>query len=127
MLHQVAYHLALKAHAAAVRRRVHERHVVDRPEPDPLATITGRELRVALDAELARLPENYRSALLLCSLEGKTRDEAARRVLEMLAGGRRRPGSRRRPGPPWSAAPGGPARGLTGDPTGEQARAPCFQ
>src|SRR6266852_1106975 len=41
-LHRVAYHLALKARAAAVRRVGQERHVPDRPVPDPLETITGR-------------------------------------------------------------------------------------
>src|SRR6266480_335314 len=79
-LHQVAYHLARKAQAAAVRRGVHERHVVDRPVPDLLETITGRELQAVLDEELARLAEKYRAPLVLCYLEGATRDEAARQL-----------------------------------------------
>jgi RNA polymerase sigma factor (sigma-70 family) len=36
------------------------------------------DLLAVLDAELARLPEAERAALVLCYLEGRTRDEAAR-------------------------------------------------
>jgi RNA polymerase sigma factor (sigma-70 family) len=79
-LHQVAYHLALKARRAAARRGIHERQVRDRPVSDPLEAITGRELRTALDEELARLPAKFRAPLLLCYLEGATCDEAARQL-----------------------------------------------
>ncbi len=34
-------------------------------------------MRAAIDEELAHLPERYRCVLILCYLEGKTRDEAA--------------------------------------------------
>src|SRR5262249_24825198 len=47
------------------------------PEPVPPEDITWKELRSALDAELGRLPENWRLPLILCSLEGRTQDEAA--------------------------------------------------
>jgi RNA polymerase sigma factor (sigma-70 family) len=39
-----------------------------------------REVRTVLDEELLRLPEKYRAPLLLCYVEGLTRDEAARRL-----------------------------------------------
>jgi hypothetical protein len=47
---------------------------------DPLAEVTGRELRSVLDAEMNHLPEKYRAPLVLCYLEGKTNEEAARQL-----------------------------------------------
>jgi RNA polymerase sigma factor (sigma-70 family) len=48
--------------------------------PDPLAEVSGRELLTVIDDELARLPAEYRLPLLLCALEGLSRDEAALRL-----------------------------------------------
>jgi RNA polymerase sigma factor (sigma-70 family) len=78
-LHQVAYHLALRANAAATRRSLHERQAICRESiDDPVDAISERELRAVLDEELASLPEKYRAPLVLCYLEGRTRDQAAR-------------------------------------------------
>ena len=79
-LYQVAYHLALKARAAAARRRAHERRASVPPYAEAKDDILARELQSALDEELARLPPRYRAPLVLCYLEGATRDEAARRL-----------------------------------------------
>jgi RNA polymerase sigma factor (sigma-70 family) len=79
-LYGVAHRLALNARAAALRRGVRESRVGQRPAPDALAEITGREMQAVLDEELARLPEKWRAPLLLCCLEGAARDEAARRL-----------------------------------------------
>jgi hypothetical protein len=39
---------------------------------------TGAELRPVLDMELGRLPSKYQSAIVLCDLESRSRQEAAR-------------------------------------------------
>src|SRR5262249_61157781 len=62
----------------ALRRQAHEARGADRPAPDPLAEITGRELLDVIDEELCRLPEKYRAPVLLCCLEGRSGEEAAR-------------------------------------------------
>jgi RNA polymerase sigma factor (sigma-70 family) len=79
-LYGVTYHLARKAKDAAARRAAHERHVVLERCGDPLADITGRELLHILDDEMQDLPDKYREPLVLCYLEGLTRDEAAQRL-----------------------------------------------
>jgi RNA polymerase sigma factor (sigma-70 family) len=79
-LHEVAYRLAAEARGKAARRRVRERHAAATapkfPTPDPGLG----ELCDTLDEELYRLPEQYRLPLLLCYLEGQTRDQAARHL-----------------------------------------------
>jgi RNA polymerase sigma factor (sigma-70 family) len=77
-LHGVAYRIAMKARAGEIRRRQREqRAAVDQSkEPD----INWSDLRRVLDEELERLPSRYRAPLLLCYLEGKTRDEAAQEL-----------------------------------------------
>jgi RNA polymerase sigma factor (sigma-70 family) len=79
-LHQVAYRVALRARARAASRRRHERQAGAERAIDPLAEVTGRELLAALDEEMQRLPEKYRAPLVLCHLEGRTCDEAARHL-----------------------------------------------
>jgi RNA polymerase sigma factor (sigma-70 family) len=77
-LHRVAFRAAVKARDRALKREEHERRAEQRTAADPLAELTGRELLALLDAELQRLPGVYREPLVLCYLEGRTRDEAAR-------------------------------------------------
>jgi RNA polymerase sigma factor (sigma-70 family) len=79
-LYQVAYHTAVRLRASAATRVARERHVIPRLPGDPLSEVTGRELLTVLDAELQQLPERYRTPLVLCHLEGKTRDEAAQQL-----------------------------------------------
>jgi len=76
-LHRVAYRAALRLRRSAAQRSTLVDRSDERAEADPLAVVSGRELCAALDEELARLPEPCRAALVLCCLEGRTRDEAA--------------------------------------------------
>jgi RNA polymerase sigma factor (sigma-70 family) len=79
-LYQVAYHVAIKARERTANRQKRERRTAARQPGDPLAEITGRELLAAFDEELARLPERQRAPLVLCYLQGLTRDAAARQL-----------------------------------------------
>jgi RNA polymerase sigma factor (sigma-70 family) len=79
-LYQVAYHAALKARKRSASRPEREETTLRPSQPDPLAEVTGRELLAILDEELHRLPERLRMPLVLCYLEGKTREEAAREL-----------------------------------------------
>jgi RNA polymerase sigma factor (sigma-70 family) len=76
-LHGVARRVALKARAGAEARRVRERSA-SRAEAVPPSDPARAEALTALDEELARLPDRYRLPLVLCYLDGRTRDEAAR-------------------------------------------------
>jgi RNA polymerase sigma factor (sigma-70 family) len=79
-LYQVAYHMATRARNRTTNRQKREEQAAARPPVDALGEVTGRELLAVLDDELQNLPESSRDALLLCYLQGLTRDEAARRL-----------------------------------------------
>jgi RNA polymerase sigma factor (sigma-70 family) len=79
-LHGVAYRMALRANAEVYRSRLPTPKSVDRHPADPADEVTWRELRAILDDELSQLPQKYRAPLLLCYLEGRTRDEAAHQL-----------------------------------------------
>ncbi|MGH7222239.1 MAG: sigma-70 family RNA polymerase sigma factor, partial [Gemmataceae bacterium] len=83
-LHTVAVRLARKTQRAK-RRRQQMQTITETPEPidprpHPLDVLSGRELLALLDAEIARLPASYRLPLLLCLLQGRTVEEAARQL-----------------------------------------------
>ena len=74
----------MKARAVNARRRLQETSFAEMsppdPHPDPLAEVTARELLTVLDEELQRLPAVYRLPLILCCLEGRSQEEAARQL-----------------------------------------------
>ena len=80
-LHTVAYRLALRAKGRAERRgRVQKPltdPLVDGRGLDPADAAAWREFPRALDAALDDIPEKYRTAFVLCHLEGRTCAEAA--------------------------------------------------
>ncbi len=81
-LYGTAHHLASTARRAEARRheredRCQEYRISSSPR-DLLDDFSARELLLALDEELARMPESYRLPLILCHLEGHTYEEAAR-------------------------------------------------
>src|SRR6516162_1497538 len=79
-LYGVAYRTALKARTAAARRSRHETAAPVRSVAEPLAELTVCEAQTIVDQELARLADKYRAPVVLCCLEGLTRDEAAQQL-----------------------------------------------
>jgi RNA polymerase sigma factor (sigma-70 family) len=78
-LHGVARRVALKARAQASTRRRKEQSVA-RPADVPPEEVPWGDVRRVLDAELAQLPDRWRLPLVLCYLEGRTQEEAARQL-----------------------------------------------
>jgi RNA polymerase sigma factor (sigma-70 family) len=77
-LYTVAYRTALEARARNLRRQQRERQV-DVPHPEARAT-EAADWQPILDQELNRLPEKYRTPVILCELEGRPRKEVARQL-----------------------------------------------
>jgi RNA polymerase sigma factor (sigma-70 family) len=73
-LHGVARRTALKAKSAAARRRLLEPAMA---RPIAQGEQPRNDWLPKLDAAIARLPEKYRLPIVLCDLEGKTRQQAA--------------------------------------------------
>ncbi len=79
-LYRAAFRTALRARAEKARRREQSAPLVDRAAPVSAAAVELDELRRVLDEEIDRLPERYRVPVVLCYLEGRTNDEAARHL-----------------------------------------------
>ncbi len=79
-LHGVAYRLSLKARTRDRRRRDRGGPSVDPTAPHSVDDLTVREMRGIVLEELDRLGARYRTPLVLCYWEGKTRDEAAEQL-----------------------------------------------
>jgi RNA polymerase sigma factor (sigma-70 family) len=79
-LYGVARQVALHSSRTAARRRAKERQVAEMPEPAVAERDLWNDLQPLLDQELGRLPGKYRAVIVLCDLEGTTRNEAARQL-----------------------------------------------
>ena len=75
-LYGVAYRTALQARKSRERRERGRVPLGEVPEKD----FHNRQLQMMLDEELLRLPSYYRTVLLLCDLQGWTREEAAQQL-----------------------------------------------
>jgi RNA polymerase sigma factor (sigma-70 family) len=78
-LYKVAYHMARKL-KDAVRRRSQKETLARGIRAENSGKQNVLEFSSILDQELHRLAPRYRNALLLCYLQGKTRDQAARQL-----------------------------------------------
>src|SRR5262249_40654397 len=78
-LYGVAHRTALKARARRAKRLAKEREAAARLKPEGRGE-TWEGLPALLDQELKTLPGIYRAAIVLCDLEGKSLQEAARHL-----------------------------------------------
>jgi RNA polymerase sigma factor (sigma-70 family) len=76
-LYGVAYTTARRVQVATSKRRLKEKQVTEMPEAETVPQHFWADLQPLLDQELSGLPDKYRTVILLCDLEGKTRTEAA--------------------------------------------------
>jgi RNA polymerase sigma-70 factor (ECF subfamily) len=96
-LSAVAHRLAMHARSGVARQRGRETTITalrgtgpangdcrlpDQYHPliDPATELERQDLRRVLDDELLQLPEKYRAPVVLCYLEGRTHEEAARQL-----------------------------------------------
>lgn len=78
-LYGVAYRMALKLRGRQARQLECERRTAAEHR-SRAEDMTWADLQPVLDEELYRLPDKYRAPILLCCLQGKSRDEAAREL-----------------------------------------------
>jgi RNA polymerase sigma factor (sigma-70 family) len=79
-LYGVALRVAVRARQREGLRRLREQNASLRPVAEKSPANSWEDLRPILDEEIQRLPEKYRLPIILCYLEGKTNDEAARQL-----------------------------------------------
>ncbi|HEY7329890.1 MAG TPA: sigma-70 family RNA polymerase sigma factor [Gemmataceae bacterium] len=79
-LYKVAYRLALRTRTQMARQRALQRAVGIASGTKSSTIEESQEMLAVLDEELHHLADKYREPLLLCYLEAKTRDQAARQL-----------------------------------------------
>jgi RNA polymerase sigma factor (sigma-70 family) len=77
-LYGVTLRVATRARQARARRQANERSAATSMSSTPRPAGDWSDVRPVLDEEVGRLPERYRLPVVLCYLEGRTNDEAAR-------------------------------------------------
>ncbi len=79
-LYGVAFRAALKMKRAKTTRQMKERQAGRRSPCEAHDPIVSKQLFFWLDHELENLAEKYRAPLVLCDLEGMTRNDAAKKL-----------------------------------------------
>jgi RNA polymerase sigma factor (sigma-70 family) len=79
-LRRIAVRIALHTLRNDRARASREKATPPRSPAGPLDEAGGREVRAIVFEEIARLSERYREPLLLCGLEGLSREEAAKQL-----------------------------------------------
>jgi RNA polymerase sigma factor (sigma-70 family) len=79
-LHGVAQRVALRARAQRMAQRELERQASAMTPSEPIDERTWGDLRAVLDEEVAALPAKYASAIILCYLQDKSYDQAAKEL-----------------------------------------------
>jgi RNA polymerase sigma factor (sigma-70 family) len=79
-LHRVAHRAALRARRDSLRQRSAEQTRNEAPAEPSATGAVSDDLGRLLHAEIERLPERYRVAVVLCDLEERTYEEAARHL-----------------------------------------------
>src|SRR5690606_29804382 len=79
-LYETASRIAIRAKVSSRRRLERETQGVDMVASGTEHELERRDLRPVVHAELNRLPESLRAPLVLCYLEGRSYEDAARRL-----------------------------------------------
>lgn len=79
-LHRVAYRVSVRASRGDAKRSVKEVSSPDAIAEAASSEPPDRDLELALHEALDSLPEKYRVPVVLCYLEGRTHDEAAKKL-----------------------------------------------
>ncbi len=79
-IYGVAFRIALKARARRAKRKEQHLGPMEFVAQDELNDVADQHAAQVVDEELNKLPEKYRTPLILCYLQGKTRRDAAKQL-----------------------------------------------
>jgi RND family efflux transporter MFP subunit len=77
-LYGVAHRVAWRARAQTARRQAREKRGMEMAAVEPPGPLPWDDVRPVVHEEVNRLPDKYRTPVVLCYLEGKTQEEAAK-------------------------------------------------